>query len=250
MLLRSFKKSWFYLPLTLGFLLFASYVWYPGPVIVPGQMSGFFDYTEMSITALMAAFCCFVLLNKYEIELGLVCGVSTVKLFFSKVIPIFVYSLSPLYLVLALYEYVPYNGSIKPEIAIYVPENWKLYAGISIFVTFFFFFALFCFFRVLMRNPYVPIFLCLFFHSLFYSLTKNIQYGEADLMLSLVNPYMSAYLLSDTMCDKIATQHEQFALLMNGWTNNRIMFFAIGVMLLIITWLLLRKETLHKGFGD
>ena len=247
---RSFINGWFYLPVTFVFLLFASYVWYPGPVIVPGHMTGFFEYTETTVTILLAAFCCFTLINKYEIELGLVCGTSTLKLFISKVLPIFVYTIIPMFVILGLYEYVPYSGTEKAEIAIFVPENWKIYAAISFIVSFLFFFSLFCFLRVLMRNCYVPLFVCMFFHAVAYDYTKSVQYGNTSPKLSIFNPYISVYMLSDKIPDMIAGQHEELSLLYHAWSYNRIIFFVLGIVLIAATCFMLKRETLHKGFGD
>lgn len=249
MLKRSFIKESFYLPLTLVFLMFTSYVWQPGYVIAPGHMPGFFEYTEMTITVLLAACCCFVLTNKFEIELALVCNTSTLKLFMSKVIPIFIYTIIPMFVVLLMYEAVPYTGNDEPVVPIFIPENWKLYAGLSILVSFVFFFALFCFLRVLCRNCYLPILLCMFFHALAYDTTKNIQYGSGNIAVSIINPYISVYMLGDKVGNELA-QSQNLAILQNVWTYNRILFAVLSVILVILTIWLLKRENLHKGFGD
>lgn len=250
MLIRSFKRSLLFLPISLAFLLFSSYIWAPGWLITPYELVGFFDNVEMALPTVLIAFCCFILPNKYEIELSLVSGTSTAKLFFSKAIPIFVYTLLPTFAVLALFKIMYYQGEYRPRIPIYIPDNYKLYAAVSLFVTVFFFFALFLFFRVLLRNCYAPIFLCLFANKYFYDLSKQIQKGAEDIRLSLVNPFISSYILGDTVPNAYAEQVEGMEIMRNAWTYNRIGFFALGVLLLLGTYLLLRREKLHKGFGD
>ena len=250
MLTRSFKRSLLFLPITLAFLLFSSYIWVPGWLITPYELVGFFDNVEMALPTLLIAFCCFILPNKYEIELSLVCGTSSAKLFFSKALPVFVYTMVPTFVILFLYRYTPYNGDYKPRIPIYIPENFKLYAAVSLFVTVFFFFSMFVFFRVLMRNCYAPIFICLFANKYFYDMSKQIQKGATDIKQSIVNPFISNYILGDEVPNAYAAQVEGMEIMRNAWTYNRILFFALGVVLLLATYLLLRREKLHKGFGD
>ena len=250
MLIRSLKKSIFILPFTFLFLAFSSYVWLPGPLITPYELFGFFDYTEMGLPTVLIALCCFILPNKYEIELSLVCGTKTTKLFFAKAIPVLLYTLIPMYILLWVYRFIPYEGTYKPRIPINIPENFKIYAAVSIFVTTFFFFSLFCFLRVIMRNCYAPIFLCMFANKYFYDLSKQIQKGAEDIRKSLVNPFISNYMLGDTVPNAYAEQMEGMEIMRNAWTYNRIGFFVLGVVLLVVTYLLLRREKLHKGFGD
>lgn len=250
MVFRSFKKSIWLMLISIAFLLFSSYIWYPGHLITPYQYVGFFDNVEMAIPTVLIAFCCFILPNKYEIELSLVCGTSTSKLFFSKALPVFVYTLIPTFIMLALFRYIPYEGDIRPRIPIFVPENYRIYAAVSLFVTVFFFFALFCFLRVIMRNCYAPIFLCMFANKYFYDLSKQIQKGAEDIRKSLVNPFISNYILGDTVPNAYVEQMEGMEIMRNAWTYNRIGFFVLGVVLLVVTYLLLRREKLHKGFGD
>lgn len=221
----------------------------PGYLITPYVLVGFFDFVEMSLPTLMIAYCCFILPNKYEIELSLVCGTSAAKLFFSKALPIFVYTLLPSYAVLALFKFIPYEGE-RARIPIFIPENFKIYTAVSILVTVFFFFALFCFFRVLTRNCYIPIFLCMFVNVSFDNLSKQIQKGARPVTDSYYNPFMSNYILSDEIPNAYAAQVEGMEIMKNAWTYNRIIFFALGVLLLLGTYLLLRREKLHRGFGD
>lgn len=250
MIIRSFKKSIWFFPICMAFLLFTSSTWYPGYLIVPHRLAGFFDFVEMAIPTILIAFCSFTLPSKYEIELSLVCGTSSAKLFFSKVIPVFLYTLIPAYIILGLYKFIPYEGDIRPKIPIFIPERFRLYTAISIFVTVFFFFALFCFFRVLTRSCYVALFPSMFINVYFSDLSKQIQKGAEDIRKSLVNPFISNYILGDEIPNAYAAQVEGMEIMKNAWTYNRILFFALGVLLLLGTYLLLRREKLHKGFGD
>lgn len=247
---RTFLRTLPFLPLTILYLAFMANWFAPGNLITPYVLVGFFDFVEMSIPTLMIAYCCFILPNKYEIELCLVCGTSSAKLFFAKAVPIFVYTLLSTFAALALYRFVPYEGSERPKIPIFVPENFRLYTAVSLFVTVFFFFALFCFFRVLTRNCYIPIFLCMFANVSFENLSKQIQKGVRPVTDSYFNPYMSNYILGDTIPNAYAEQVKGMEIMKNAWTYNRLIFFALGVILILLTYLLLRREKLHRGFGD
>ena len=69
--------------MTLLLLYFTHYV-LTGPLIVPPKQIGYMDRTELVIAVFMLPVFSFLLPNKFEIELALTCGTSTVKLFFTK----------------------------------------------------------------------------------------------------------------------------------------------------------------------
>lgn len=250
MLFRTFKYSLWYFPVCLAVLCFTSYIWYPGYLIVPPNLMGFFEYVELTVPLLLVAFCSFTLNNRYEIELSLVCGTSTAKLFFSKVIPIFFYTLTPAFIVLALFKFIPYDGTARARIPIFVPENFRVYAAISIFVTVFFFFALMCFLRVISRNCYVTLFPAMFLVVYFSDMSNQIKKGVLDVKLSLVNPFISMYMLGDTVPNAYADQVDGMEIMRNAWTYNRIGFFVVGVILLAMTYILLKSEKLHQGLKE
>ena len=250
MLKRSFKSYIPLLPITFLFLWFTTNRITEGPLITPPQLLGFFNNTEMQIVYLLTACCCFILPNKYEIELSLVCGTSAAKLFFSKCLPVLVYTLLPSWLILALFRYSPYVGEIRPKVPIFIPENYKPYVAVSFFVTIFFFFALFCFFRVLTRSCYISIFPCMFVSVAAETLSVGIKKGIEPVTKCYFNPFMSEIMLSDEIPNAYAAQVPGMEIMKNAWTYNRLIFFAIGVLLLVGTYLLLRREELHKGFGD
>jgi len=247
---RSIIKGLPIIPVTLVYLAFMANWLDPGYLITPYRYVGFFDFVEMSLPTLMIVFCSFILPNKYEIELSLVSGTSTAKLFFSKAWTVFVYTLLSSFAILALFKFIPYEGAERPKIPIFVPENFKVYTALSLFVTVFFFFALFCFFRVITRNCYIPIFLCMFVNVSFETLSKQIQKGARPVTDSYYNPFMSDYILGDTVPNAYAAQVEGMEIMKNAWTYNRLIYFGLGVLFLVLTYILLRHETLHKGFGD
>lgn len=251
MLKRSFIRSTIFIPVIIVFLLFATNVWIPYYLICPIQVSGFSASLEHSFPVLLAALYAFTLPNKFEIELGLVCGVSTAKLALSKVIPVFLYSLFSTFIMLFFYRYMPYDlTQYRIIIPIFVPENFKLYMAISFFVTTLFFSALFFFFRVLTRNCYIPIAISLFAITLLDGFYQNIHNGTADIRLSIIDIFISSYFVGNAVPNAIVEQHPEFSIIRNAWTTNRLIFFALSVLLIAATYLLLRREKLHKGFGD
>ena len=80
--------------------------------------------------------------------------------------------------------------------------------------------------------------------------SKNIQKGISDIKLCIVDPFISSYMLGDIVPNAMAEQYVDLPVLQNAWTYNRLIFLGITVVLLVVTCLLLRREKLHKGFGD
>ena len=234
--------------MTLLFVYFTHY-FLTGPLIVPPKHIGYMDRTELVIAVLMLPVFSFLLPNKFEIELALTCGMSTVKLFFTKAFAFFIYTVIPALTFIVLYEYVPYKGSDRPRIGIFIPDNYKLYMAVSLIVTVFFFFALFCFLRVLLRNCYAPILVGLAIYSVLQDICKKIQYGEG-IDRCITDPFISVYILGDTVPDNIAAQYPELGVVANAWTYNRLIFVALGIVLLAATYFMLRRERLHQGFGD
>ena len=167
MLKKSFVRSLYIIPASAAVILFATFLWEPNYLITPPQLSGFEKQIETALPVLMIALYSFILPNKFEIELGLVNGYSTLKLVLTKAIPIFLYSILTSSFAIALYQYKRYDSNqFKSLIPIYVPEdNFKLYTYISVFVIILFFSALFLFMRVLTRNCFLPVITDLLFLS-------------------------------------------------------------------------------------
>lgn len=250
MIKRSLFRSVFLIPIALALLIFSTYVWQPQPLIVPPQESGFMDNVEIVFPILLVIFCSFILPDSYEIELGLTCGYKTSKLAFVKFIPILLYSLISVFIILLFYRYIPYEGQFRPHIPIYVPDNFKMYVAVSFFVTVLFFASLFFFVRILTRNCYIPIIVCVFLEFSLSMFHNDIKEGIRDIRYCLVDPFISTYILSDEIPNAYAERYAELSLMHNAWTYNRILFFVLSLLLLGVTYLLLRREKLHKGFGE
>ena len=251
MLSRSLKRYLFLIPAAIALLLFSTDVWFPQPVIVPLPHIGFIDTTEGVIPLLLLLVLSFTLHDNYEIELGLVCGVRTTKLAFSKAFPIILYTLFSTWIIILCHRYVPYTSEeYKIYIPIYVPENYKIYLLISSFVTILFFSVLFFFLRVLVRNCYVPVVVGLFLIITFDSFNLKIRGGDISPAKCWMDPFISTYFIGDTIPNAMAEHYTDLTSLANAWTYNRLTFFALAILLLVATWLLLRREKLHEGFGD
>lgn len=232
------------------FLLYCIYYYIKGPLIVPYPEIGFVEQLETNIIIVMIPIFAFVLPNKYEIELSLICGTSTPKLFFSKVISALLYTAVPAFVCVLLYRYVPYEGSGRIRIPLYVPDNFRIYLAVSLAVTILFFLSAYLFIRVVSRNCYVPILLGLCLHFATTSNTDRIRRGLTDIKRSIFDPFISIYFIGDEVPNAIAAKYAELSVLENAWTYNRLIFLGVSVVLLVATYLLLRREKLHCGFGD
>ena len=241
LLRRSFRNTIYYIFICTAFLLFSSHVWVPQPLIVPLPELGFIDFTEVVVPVLLFIPISFMYYDTFEIELSLVCGVRTRNMFLGKFFAIFTYAMIPMIGMVLAYQYTPYTGTNKIRIPIYIPENYKVYMLVSAFVTMFFFASLVFFFRVLTRNCYAPIGVGLFVYVLFTGTNNIIHNGQMDIRCAVFDPFISNYLLGDTVTQKV---------FMNMWTTNRLLFFSIGVVLLVLSCIILGREKQHENFGD
>lgn len=250
MFLRSLRRSYPILIAVTLLLVYFTYLYLEGPLIVPPNEYGFIDRTELRITAIMIPIFAFLLPNKFEIELSLTCGMRTTKLFFSKAVTSFIYTAVPAFLFVFLFRYIPYNGKTPTKFALYVPENYRIHMVISMAVTLLFFFSVICFVRVLTRNCYIPILIGLFVHFTAEGRCKDIQRGVLPPKDCLYDPFISVYIIGDTVPNNIAQQYPELGVIHNAWTYNRLIFFGISVVLLVAMYIMLRREKLHRGFGD
>ncbi len=250
LLLRSMRKLAYYPILVTFFLLFATRIWEPSHLIVPPILIGFADYIESFVPLIVVIPISFLLHDNYEIELGLVCGVKTSTLMFSKFLPVFLYTLLPTYLMVALYQYQPFTAvdQYRCPVPIYVPENYRMCLFISTFITILFFTTLYLFLRVVTRNCYVPVTAGVFCYMVCSSLNASIKEGTQDIRLSFLNPLMSTTILGDELPNMYAARG--LDRMENLWTCNRLFFLALAVLLMAVTYWLLRKETLHENFGE
>ena len=122
---------------------------------------------------------------------------------------------------------------------------------ISIFVSLLFFAALFLFLRMLLRNCYIPMVLDFGLWGGLCGISYGIRQGQYSLTKCWMDPFISAYFVGDTVPNQMAEKYtEDLSSLTNAWTYPRLMFFGLAILLLVATWLLLRREKLHQGFGD
>lgn len=243
--LRYLRKNIYFLAVVFVLLAVASRVWEPMALIVPLPYSGFMDYTELLLPFLVILPLSFLLYDNFETELGLVCGARTTKMMFCKFGAVLLSTLASSYLIIALYqniEYVQINQE-KIRIPIYVPDNFKVYMLISAFVTTLFFSSLILFVRVATRNCYAPVGLGVLVYSIVNSLNTELRGGSVDIRNCLYDPFLSNYFIGD----KVLTEYYQVGPL---WTYNRLLFFGLAVVMLIGSYMLLRKEKLHQGFND
>lgn len=247
MIIRNLKKNFYVFPLFLIFLLFSCRVWEAQPLIVPLPNLGFIDYTEVISPLMILIPISFSLYNKYEIELGLVCGFKTTKLMIAKIASILIYAFFSLYAMIVLYSYKPFevmNGE-KIIFPIAIPANYKLYMFLSVTVTVIFFTAVYLFLRVITRNCFIPVGIGLLIYLVFSGINQNIHYGMKSISLCLFDPFISNYFLGNEVPNIL-----QIASIHNIWTYNRLLFAGIAVLLFVLTYLLLRREKLHEVSGD
>ena len=242
---QSLWKNKYFLFISFIILIAISQVWNAQPLIAAYPHKGFTDYTELLVPFVFIIPISFLLHNNYEIELGLVCGVKTSRLMISKYISLFFYTLLSTILIIVLYKYsefVPVNN-INIPIPIYVPENYKLYMICSAIVTVSFFSALFLFLRVITNNCYAPVGVGLFIYTFFNQLNSNIHQGHDDIKKSILDPFISNYILGD----KVPLEYYKIGPI---WTYNRLLFLGLAVLMFVGSYLLLRREKLHHGSND
>lgn len=238
------KKQLYSLLLVLLPLAVLTRIWAPSTLLeTPGNIS-FVYLVEMLIPFLVLIPIAFLLNDPYEIELGLVCGVRTTKLFLTKLVVITLYALGSVYLLIALVRYTPFIPTTGASITfpIVVPEQYKLYLFLSATVTTLFFISVFAFARVVTKNSYIPVGIGLFLWFVFKENGDSITSGSASPGKALFDPFISRYFFGNTVPNMLGEP-----LL---WTYNRILFAGITVVLFVLTYLLLRREKLHEVSGD
>jgi len=248
--LRSMLKFAYYPIIVTAFLLVATRIWEPLHLLVPPVMMGFADYIECFVPLIVVIPISFLLNDDYEIELGLVCGVKTSRLMFSKFLPVLIYTLIPTYLMILLYQYTPFTDftRYKTPIPIFVPDNFKPYLYLSVTVTILFFTSLFLFIRTVFRNCYVPVAAGICCYMIFSSLNTGLKEGTEDIRMSFFNPFISSSIVGNTVPNAYAANGIEH--IADMWTYNRLFFFALAMILFILTYVLLQREKLHENFGE
>ena len=251
MLKKSFISSLYVIPATLAVILFATHLWTPNYLITPPQLSGFESQIEGSVVILFIALYSFILPNRFEIELCLVNGYSTLKLALSKALPIFLYSTATALISVAFFKYKPFiDTQLKTLIPIYVPDNFRVYTFISIFVTVLFFSSFYFLVRVLTRNCYLPVIADLLVFTSLSSISEGIKKGITDIRVSLIDPFITTYFVGNTIPNNYAEKYRDLTIMKNAWTVNRIIFLALSFVFLMVTVFLLHREKLHRGLGE
>lgn len=252
MIRKSFKSSLFIIPATVALILFSTYLWNPSYLIAPPPYTGFAFQLEAALVVLLIVFYSFIMTNKFEIELGLVNGYGTLRLALTKVFPILVYSVTVALAAVLVYQYKPFDAGLVSNIRIpiYVPNNYRIYLLLSVLVTVIFFSSLYFFIRVIMRNCFLPIIPDLLIVTLFMGLNEKVIKGIADIRMCLLDPFITAYFVGNTVPNEIVDKYPEMFLLRNAWTVNRLIFVLISLVLLAATIFLLHREKLHKGVGE
>jgi len=199
--------------------------------------------------------CAFILYDKTEIELALVSGTKTTKLFFTKIIPIITYTLVPSIIFALMFKSDSYS-EIDPEMVTmksipeFVPVNYKLLTVISVAVTVMFFFALYSLIRVIARNCYIPILVCFGLSVGLRSFSAAIVAMRVPLTTCLIDPFINSYFIGNSVPNVYAEKFPELASMTNIWTYNRLLFIGLSVVIYLITYLILRREKLHCGIGE
>ena len=245
LLWRTIKKNWYFFVIAFAVLAFSCRIWAPSYLIVPLPMKGFVDTMEMFMPFVLVLPVAFLLYDSFEIELGLTCGVKTTRLMFVKFASLMLYLLVAAFAMVALYQYEYFepDGQFAYYIPFHMPDGYKIYLLVSVFVTSLFFASFYLFARVLTKNCYAPVGLGVMLYTIFHKFNNDIHQGTHEIKKCLFDPFLSNYVLGD----KVLT--EQYGL-ESYWTYNRLLFFGISVVFLIGTYFLLRREKLHQGFND
>lgn len=247
MLTRSYEKHYPF--------LIAVWIYMSRTLLVEANAYRFIDVTETLFPILLIPMCSFILYDRTEIELALVSGTKTTTLFFTKITPIITYTLIPsIFFTLIFHSYSYSNidpGMVTMKyIPEYVPDNYKLLIVVSMIITVTFFIALYSFIRVLTRNCYVPLLMCFGISVGLKSFSASIAAMRIPLTNCYFDPFINSYFIGNSVPNIYAEKYSELSGMMNIWTYNRAFFICMSVILFTATFLLLRREKLHRGFGE
>ncbi|MBQ7336928.1 MAG: hypothetical protein IJW40_00575 [Clostridia bacterium] len=240
----AFRKYWFLVLILIPVYAFVTSIWFDSALFMPYPSVGFSGNIEQFLPLILLIPLAFMLPDRSEIELGMVCGVRTSRMVFTRFIAIAVYTYLTVALMILLFRYTPYIPDEYTQILIpiVVPAHYKLYMLASGAVSLLFFGALLLFLRVLCRNCYIPVGIGLFIHIIFKAMSDDIQEGNRALRYASFDPFISTYILGNEVPRMYSMPHL--------WTLNRLLFLSLALILFIVTYLLLRRERLHESFGD
>ena len=218
-----------------------SMLWMPQAAIMPYPSIGMMGRMELYLPLLFSLPLSFLLHDKSTIELSLVQGVRTLRLFAVHFFSLLIWMYTALLVIVLSYRSAPLSEEqmASTSLPIHIPEQLKLYMLASVAVTLLFFCAIVVFLRVLLRNCYAPVGIVLFVFTMFYERSRSLRRGGTDgLGRALFDPFISCYLLGDRV-----PAAEGFGHL---WSGNRLLFLSFAFVLLAATALLLRRERLHE----
>ena len=215
----------------------------------------FIASTEMIFPILLVLVCSFILYDKTEIELALVNGTKTTKLFFIHLAPFVTYTLIPSVAFAFIFKSST-DGELDPTsvtmqiIPEHVPENYKLLMIVSLVITIVFFYALYSLIRVITRNCYIPILLGFGVSTAVTSFSASIQAMSIPMTASLFDPLINTYFIGNTVPNAYAEKFPELSGMVHMWTYNRLFFVFLSALIYFITYLILRREKLHCGIGE
>lgn len=244
LLKRNLKKNFYCFILVFFVLYFAAgrYLSYGGVLISPD--GGFILKTSDILLFTFVIQLSFLLYENYEIELALVCGVSTVRLMLTKFFSVLFYVIAGYSVILFIfYKYIPYENYGDEYIRVFVPENFRFYVLFSVVVTVLFYSSIILLVRVITRNCFVPIITGMFCFMGSYYVYPAIIHEEIDISYALIDPHISLYFIGDTVAI------EDFGLY-PIWTCNRLLFLALALIMLTLSVIIMRREKLHYSHND
>lgn len=241
----SLKRTFFVLPIML-LAVFISMGRLDGVCLMEAYPGGFVSILENTASIVAICFFAFMFHDRYEIEEALVCGVTTTKLVFTRFTAILIYSFAAMSFVLIRYELQSYPYPTAPGVPFYAPEHYKLYALASAFVTVLFFAGVTVLIRTIFANCYVAFGVGFALHDFISHFSKDIRLGNIAIENCFADPFMSSYILSD----KVPRTEKALGLSPTEWTCNRLMFFGLALVILFVSFLLLKREKLHRGFTE
>lgn len=216
-------------------------LWLPSPAIVPYPSTGAVGGLEMALPVLLCLPLSFLLHDKAVIELSLVHGVSTLRLFMAYLCAALTWSVGGLVAVVLCLRFTPLDEQQIKSLAYppHIPDGVRWYVLLSALITLLFFVSVLMLLRVALRNCYVPIVVVLLMFTVFYDRSKDLRMGGPDGMgTALFDPYMSTYVIGDAVPLQYGYGHL--------WTANRVLFLGLALVFFLISILLLRRERMHE----
>ena len=247
MLLRSFKRSVPFIICTWIFMM-RTFTLQPNAFKFIGEFEGL-------LPILLVPVCAFVLHDRTEIELSLVCGTRMSKLFFSKVIPIIVYTVIPCAFFSLVFKSrtdtaIDLSRLKRNSIYNFIPENYRLCTAISIVVTAIFLFAVYSLIRVITRNCYVTMLVGFGTGVAVSQLGSTLGIHSGSFTNCLFDPMINTYFIGNSVPNAYAEKFPDLSAMTNIWTYNRLLFLGLSLVIFFITHLLLRREKLHQGLSE